>query len=168
MLRIAWNLFAVQLRWAQIIFKINILQSQFTEKGFKKAENSEQNVVFLLFLFTLNHIYLRSLKKCETLCSFAELRLQIQHTIQRTMQNFTRCWLETSLHPINTSRKSAKLDKWRPSSLCPHASSALLRQETNNKKQPQIKFHEDTSCVLHGHTWRLNRHGDTVIKWRDC
>ena len=29
------------------------IQSQFTEKGFKKAENSEQNVVLLLFLFTL-------------------------------------------------------------------------------------------------------------------
>ena len=33
---------------------LSILQSQFTEKGFKKAKNSEQNVVLLLFLFTLN------------------------------------------------------------------------------------------------------------------
>ena len=32
-----------------------ILQSQFTEKGFTKAENSEQNVVSLLFLFTLKN-----------------------------------------------------------------------------------------------------------------
>ena len=31
----------------------SFLQSQFTEKGFKKTENSEQNVVLLLFLFTL-------------------------------------------------------------------------------------------------------------------
>ena len=29
---------------------LSILQSQFIEKGFKKAENSEQNVVLLLFL----------------------------------------------------------------------------------------------------------------------
>ena len=34
---------------------LSILQSQFIEKGFKKAENSEQNVVLLLFLFTLHH-----------------------------------------------------------------------------------------------------------------
>ena len=32
---------------------LSIFQSQFTEKGFKKAENSEQNGVLLLFLFTL-------------------------------------------------------------------------------------------------------------------
>ena len=32
-----------------------ILQSRFTEKGFKKAENSEQNVALLLFLITLEH-----------------------------------------------------------------------------------------------------------------
>ena len=32
--------------------KLSILPSQFIEKGFKKAENSEQNVVLLLFLFT--------------------------------------------------------------------------------------------------------------------
>ena len=31
----------------------SFLQSQFTEKGFKKTENSEQNVVLLLFLFKL-------------------------------------------------------------------------------------------------------------------
>ena len=29
--------------------------SQLIKKGFKKAENSEQNVVLLLFLFTLNN-----------------------------------------------------------------------------------------------------------------
>ena len=34
---------------------LSILQSQFTEKGFKKTENSEQNVVLLLFLLTLEH-----------------------------------------------------------------------------------------------------------------
>ena len=33
---------------------LSILQSQFIEKGFKKAENSKQNVVLLLFLFTLD------------------------------------------------------------------------------------------------------------------
>jgi len=32
---------------------LSILQSQFIQKGFKKAENSEQNMVLLLFLFTL-------------------------------------------------------------------------------------------------------------------
>ena len=31
---------------------LSILQSQFTEIGSKKTENSEQNVVLLLFLFT--------------------------------------------------------------------------------------------------------------------
>ena len=36
------------------IVVLSILQPQFTEKGFKKAENSEQNVVLLLFLFTLD------------------------------------------------------------------------------------------------------------------
>ena len=35
-----------------IFVTLGFLQSQFTEKGFKKAENSEQNVVLLLFLFT--------------------------------------------------------------------------------------------------------------------
>ena len=33
---------------------LSILQSQFIEKGLKKAKNSEQNVVILLFLFTLD------------------------------------------------------------------------------------------------------------------
>ena len=33
-------------------FVFGILQSHFIEKGFKKTENSEQNVVLLLFLFT--------------------------------------------------------------------------------------------------------------------
>ena len=32
---------------------LSILQSQFIEKSFRKAENSEQNVVLLLFLVTL-------------------------------------------------------------------------------------------------------------------
>ena len=32
----------------------SFLQSQFTEKGFKKTEISEQNVLLLLFLFTLD------------------------------------------------------------------------------------------------------------------
>ena len=32
---------------------LSIFQSQFTEKGFKKAENSEQNVVILSFLLAL-------------------------------------------------------------------------------------------------------------------
>ena len=35
---------------------VSILQSQFIEKSFKKAENSEQNVVLFLFLFTLDII----------------------------------------------------------------------------------------------------------------
>ena len=33
--------------------QISILQSQFIEKGFEKTENSEQNMVSVLFLFTL-------------------------------------------------------------------------------------------------------------------
>ena len=36
-----------------VFVTLSILQSQFTEKGFKKTENSKQNVVLLLFLFTL-------------------------------------------------------------------------------------------------------------------
>ena len=32
---------------------LSFLPSQFTEKGFKKTENSEQNVVLLLLFFTL-------------------------------------------------------------------------------------------------------------------
>ena len=36
-----------------VFVTLRILQSQFIEKGFKKTENSEQNVVLLLFLFTL-------------------------------------------------------------------------------------------------------------------
>ena len=37
-----------------IIVTLSILQSQFTERGFKEIENSEQNVVLLLFSFTLH------------------------------------------------------------------------------------------------------------------
>ena len=37
-----------------VFVMLSILQSQFIEKGFKKAENYEQNVVLLLFLFTLD------------------------------------------------------------------------------------------------------------------
>ena len=37
-----------------VFVTLSILQSQFIEKGFKKAKNSEQNVVLLLFLFTLD------------------------------------------------------------------------------------------------------------------
>ena len=35
-----------------VFVTLNILQSQFAEKAFKKTENSEQNMVLLLFLFT--------------------------------------------------------------------------------------------------------------------
>ena len=37
-----------------VFVTLNILQSQFIEKGFKESENSEQNVVLLLWLFTLD------------------------------------------------------------------------------------------------------------------
>ena len=37
-----------------VFVMLSILQSQFTEKGFKKSQNSGQNVVLLLFLFTLD------------------------------------------------------------------------------------------------------------------
>ena len=41
--------------WCYCCFYFHqILQSQFIEKGFQKAENSEQNVMLLLFLFTLD------------------------------------------------------------------------------------------------------------------
>ena len=33
---------------------LSILQSQFIEKGFKKAENSEQNVVLLLLIILIS------------------------------------------------------------------------------------------------------------------
>ena len=38
---------------------LSILQSQFIDKRFKKTENYEQNVVLLLFLFTLDFIFPR-------------------------------------------------------------------------------------------------------------
>ena len=37
-----------------VFMTLSILQPQSTEKGFKKASNFEQNVVLLLFLFTLD------------------------------------------------------------------------------------------------------------------
>ena len=39
-----------------VFVTLSIIQSQVIDKGFKKAENSEQNVVLLLFLFTLNGV----------------------------------------------------------------------------------------------------------------
>ena len=42
-----------------VFVTLSILQSQFTEKGLKKAENSEQNVVLLLFLFRLKKRYIK-------------------------------------------------------------------------------------------------------------
>jgi len=36
-----------------VLVALSILQSQFTDKGFKKTEHSEQNVVLLLLSFTL-------------------------------------------------------------------------------------------------------------------
>ena len=46
--------YLINLRYVNVT--LSILQSQFIEKGFKKAENCEQNVVLLLFLFTLKNI----------------------------------------------------------------------------------------------------------------
>ena len=46
------KIFSVKERFC-VFVTLSILQSQFIEKGFKKAENCEQNVVLLLFLFTL-------------------------------------------------------------------------------------------------------------------
>ena len=40
--------------YIHVFVTLSILQSQFTEKGFKKTENSEQNVVLLLFSVTLD------------------------------------------------------------------------------------------------------------------
>ena len=42
-----------------IIVMLSVLQSQFIEKGSKKTENFEQNVVLLLFLFPLDFIFPR-------------------------------------------------------------------------------------------------------------
>ena len=42
-----------------ITVTLSILQSQFIDKRFKKTENYEQNVVLLLFLFTLDFIFPR-------------------------------------------------------------------------------------------------------------
>ena len=39
----------------RVFMMLSILQSQFTEKGFKKTENSAQNVVLLLFLYMLDN-----------------------------------------------------------------------------------------------------------------
>ena len=36
-----------------VFVMLSVLQSQFTENGFKKTENSKQNVVLMLFSFTL-------------------------------------------------------------------------------------------------------------------
>ena len=43
-----------------VFVTLSILQSQFIEKGVRKAEYSEQNVMLLLFLFTLKNIVWRS------------------------------------------------------------------------------------------------------------
>ena len=40
--------------FAYVFVTLNILQSQFSKRGFKKTENSEHSVVLLLFYFTLN------------------------------------------------------------------------------------------------------------------
>ena len=39
-----------------VFVTLSILQPQVIEKGFKKANNSEQNVVLLLLLFTLENV----------------------------------------------------------------------------------------------------------------
>ena len=46
-----------------VFVTLSILQSQFSEIGFKKAENFEQNVVLLLFLFTLDKLMSCEIKK---------------------------------------------------------------------------------------------------------
>ena len=47
---------------------LSILQSQFAEKCFKKANNSEQNVVLLLFLFTLTNLLSWQTFSRQTFC----------------------------------------------------------------------------------------------------
>ena len=49
-----WVTFNYACGYIYVFVMLNILQSQFIEKGLKKAENSEQNVVILLFLFALD------------------------------------------------------------------------------------------------------------------
>ena len=49
-----WVTFNYACGYIYVFVMLNILQSQFIEKGLKKAENSKQNVVILLFLFALD------------------------------------------------------------------------------------------------------------------
>ena len=48
-----WITFNYTCVYIYVFVTLSILQSQFIKKGFKKADNFEQNVVLLLFLFTL-------------------------------------------------------------------------------------------------------------------
>lgn len=45
---------------------LNIFQSQFIEKGFRKTENFERNVVLLLSLFTLDKQQQQQQKTLQT------------------------------------------------------------------------------------------------------
>ena len=60
-----------------VFVMLSILQSQFIEKGFKRTENSEQNAVLLLFLFTLEKGWLMTYLKLfpHVLLSFWALLL---------------------------------------------------------------------------------------------
>ena len=62
-----------------VFVTLSILQSQFIEKGFKKAENSEQNVVLLLFLFTL-----------DKTPSFSD---KLQNEMSEVIESLTLYWL---------------------------------------------------------------------------
>ena len=47
---------------------LSFLQSQFIEKSSKKTENSEQNVVLLLFLLTLENTSMCLMRVCAQSC----------------------------------------------------------------------------------------------------
>ena len=49
-----WVIFLITHVFAYVFVMLSILQWQFIEQDFKKAKNSEQIVVLLLFLFTLD------------------------------------------------------------------------------------------------------------------
>ena len=56
-----WVIFLITHVFAYVFVMLSILQWQFIEQDFKKAKNSEQIVVLLLFLFTLDS-FLKALK----------------------------------------------------------------------------------------------------------
>ena len=74
---------------------MSISQSQFTEKGFEKTDNSQHSMVLLLFLFTLERVNLNgdNIFRHSLLVTLSKHGLKqegcILYTIYINMQNFT-------------------------------------------------------------------------------